>query len=114
MSTVFSATERERLHGHTHAVKVKVTGPVARDGMIANYAVFKHRVRRLCEAWDEMYLIPAHSEYVTVRQENDRSASLSAFQQCACLHIRASAFQRSWAPGCMFFVYICALYQHFV
>jgi 6-pyruvoyl-tetrahydropterin synthase len=53
-------------------VRVTITGPVAADGMIANYAVFKERVRVLCDAWDEMYLIPSLSPYVTVRQEDDR------------------------------------------
>ena len=72
---VFSATERERLHGHTHAVRVTITGPVADDGMIANYAVFKKRVRNLCEAWDEYYLIPGQSPYVNVREEGGRSRS---------------------------------------
>jgi hypothetical protein len=72
---VFSATERERLHGHTHAVRVTITGPVAADGMIANYAVFKERVRVLCDSWDEMYLIPSLSPYVTVRHEGGRSST---------------------------------------
>jgi 6-pyruvoyl-tetrahydropterin synthase len=75
---VFSATERERLHGHTHAVKVSITGPVANDGMIANYAVFKKRVRDLCDAWDEYYLIPSRSPFVSVREEGGRCFRMSA------------------------------------
>ena len=31
---VFWVTERERLHGHTHAVRVQFTGPVASDGVL--------------------------------------------------------------------------------
>jgi len=64
--TVFSATERERLHGHTHVVRVQLTGPVAADGMIANYALFKSRVRELCKKYDETYLVPANSPHIKV------------------------------------------------
>ena len=40
--------------------------------MIANYAVFKKRVRILCDTWDEYYLIPGRSPFVSVREENGR------------------------------------------
>ena len=64
--TVFSATERERLHGHTHAVRVRFTGPVAGDGMVSNYALFKSRVRALCQKYDETYLVPGDSPHIKI------------------------------------------------
>lgn len=57
--TVFSATSRERLHGHTHAVRVSLTGPVSDEGMVADYAVFKKLVRKQCDEWDERLLAPS-------------------------------------------------------
>jgi len=70
--TVFSAKERERLHGHTHAVKVQFTGLVGSDGMVANYAILKKRVRELCALWDETFLVPGQSPHVQVVQEGGR------------------------------------------
>jgi 6-pyruvoyltetrahydropterin/6-carboxytetrahydropterin synthase len=37
--------------------------------MLADYSLFKNLVRKLCNAWDEMYLIPSESPHVTVRQD---------------------------------------------
>ena len=34
--------------------------------MVANYAVLKKRVRELCAAWDETYLVPSQSPHVEV------------------------------------------------
>ena len=34
LGVFFWVTERERLHGHTHAVRVQFTGPVASDGVL--------------------------------------------------------------------------------
>mmetsp|Transcript_14177 Transcript_14177/g.48661 ORF Transcript_14177/g.48661 Transcript_14177/m.48661 type:complete len:501 (-) Transcript_14177:24-1526(-) len=70
--TVFSAQERESLHGHTHAVRVAFTGPVGEDGMVENYQVFKKRVRELCDKWDETYLVPGHCRHLNIREEGER------------------------------------------
>jgi GTP cyclohydrolase I len=67
--TVFSSTERERLHGHTHAVRVTLTGPVSAEGMVADYGIFKRLVREQCDAWDERYLIPERSPHVVVERD---------------------------------------------
>ena len=34
--------------------------------MVANYTLFKSRVRRLCQKWDETYLVPGKSEHLTI------------------------------------------------
>ena len=68
--TIFSATERERLHGHNFGVRVAVTAPVDENGMCFNYTGLKSRLRALCRELDEYTLLPAHSPYLKI-VEND-------------------------------------------
>ncbi len=68
--TIFSSTERERLHGHNFAVRVSVSAPVNENGMCFNYTELKSRVRVLCRELDEYTLLPAHSPYLKIA-END-------------------------------------------
>ena len=69
--TIFSRTERERLHGHNFRVAVSVTAPVGQDGMCFNYQKLKKRVRRLCAELDEYTLLPAESPYLNVAEDDN-------------------------------------------
>lgn len=69
--TVFSATERERLHGHNYAVRLAVTAPVGDDGICFSYRDIKTRLRQLCEALDEYTLIPARSPHLRIEDEGE-------------------------------------------
>ena len=68
--TIFSATERERLHGHNFGVYVSVTAAVGENGMCFNYTELKSRVRTLCRELDEYTLLPAQSPHLEIT-END-------------------------------------------
>lgn len=67
--TVFSATERERLHGHNYSVAATVTAPVDDNGLCFPYGELKKRMRDLCDAIDEYTLIPGHSPHLAVSEE---------------------------------------------
>jgi 6-pyruvoyltetrahydropterin/6-carboxytetrahydropterin synthase len=67
--TIFSATERERLHGHNFAVQLAVTAPVGADGICFSYKDVKTRLRKLCEELDEYTLLPAHSPHLRIVEE---------------------------------------------
>ncbi len=69
--TVFSATERERLHGHNFSVSARIVAPVDNNGLTGDYAVYKNQLRRLCDTLDEYTLIPAESPYLTIDEEGD-------------------------------------------
>jgi 6-pyruvoyltetrahydropterin/6-carboxytetrahydropterin synthase len=69
--TVFSATERERLHGHNYAVRLAVTAPVGDDGICFSYKEIKSRLRALCETLDEYTLIPQFSPHLRIEDEGD-------------------------------------------
>lgn len=64
--TIFSATERENLHGHNFRVHLILELAVRADGMGIDYGVYKQRVRKLCRAWDEVTLLPTRSPYLTI------------------------------------------------
>lgn len=61
--TIFSATERERLHGHNFFVSAAVTAVVQADGMCFNYVELKDSLRDLCVELDEYLLLAEHSPY---------------------------------------------------
>lgn len=68
--TVFSATERERLHGHNFRVAVEIDARMQANGMGFDYAIYKRRIRDLCAAWDEYFILPGLSPYLQIREAN--------------------------------------------
>ena len=69
--TIFSATERERLHGHNYSVSARIVAPMGDNGFAADYKVYKRRLDTLCEALDEYMLLAGESPYQQVAQERD-------------------------------------------
>jgi 6-pyruvoyltetrahydropterin/6-carboxytetrahydropterin synthase len=67
--TIFSATERERLHGHNFKVRASVVAPVDENGMCFNYQEIKSRLRKLCSSLDEYVLLPGQSPHMQINQE---------------------------------------------
>ena len=70
--TIFSATERERLHGHNFRVAVEITARMQDNGMGFDYGVYKRRIRDLCDAWDEYFILPGQSPYLQIRESGDQ------------------------------------------
>jgi 6-pyruvoyltetrahydropterin/6-carboxytetrahydropterin synthase len=66
--TIFSATERERLHGHNYSVSARIVAPVGGNGFSADYNVYKTRLARLCEALDEYMLLAGDSPYQQIEE----------------------------------------------
>jgi 6-pyruvoyltetrahydropterin/6-carboxytetrahydropterin synthase len=67
--TIFSATERERLHGHNYSVSVKVVAPMGDNGFAADYNVYKARIAALCAALDEYLLLAGLSPHQQITEE---------------------------------------------
>lgn len=66
--TIFSATERERLHGHNFSVSAMIAAPMGDNGFAADYNVYKNRIKTLCDELDEYLILPAHSPHQTVSE----------------------------------------------
>lgn len=64
--TIFSATERERLHGHNYSVSAMIAAPMGNNGFAADYNVYKNRIAALCDELDEWMILPANSPFQSV------------------------------------------------
>ncbi len=67
--TIFSATERERLHGHNYSVSARIVAPMGDNGFAADYRVYKRRLGELCMALDEYMLLAAESPYQKIAED---------------------------------------------
>ncbi len=79
--TVFSATERENLHGHNFTVYVAVEGVVNDNGMLADYGGYKRQVIDACKRWNETFMLPGESPYLRVEhvEEGGRPLVIAHF-----------------------------------
>lgn len=68
--TMFSATERERLHGHNFTVGVSITAEVLEHGMCFDYGTYKDIIKDLCRAWNEYFILPAESPFLKIEQDH--------------------------------------------
>jgi 6-pyruvoyltetrahydropterin/6-carboxytetrahydropterin synthase len=69
--TIFSRTDRERLHGHNFRVYIAVTAAVGPSGMCFSYKEVKQRIRKLCRELDEYTLIAADSPFMQISEDGD-------------------------------------------
>ncbi|WOJ96404.1 6-carboxytetrahydropterin synthase [Congregibacter brevis] len=69
--TIFSATERERLHGHNYSVSAMIAAPMGDNGFAADYNVYKRRIKALCDELDEYMVLPKHSPHQSVVEDGE-------------------------------------------
>ena len=69
--TLFSATERENIHGHNYRVTLAFETDVKADGMAFNYNLPKEFFDGLCEKLNEHFLLPGRSPYLRVEEGGD-------------------------------------------
>jgi len=69
--TIFSKTERERLHGHNYSLAATVTAAMNEPGMTFNYNIFKDLLKSLCSKLERHFLLPANSPYLLIKEEGD-------------------------------------------
>lgn len=70
-TTIFSATEREPLHGHYYQVFTSITAWVCENGMKFDYRFYKKRVGELCAQLNQIFLMPMYSPYLQFSQDAD-------------------------------------------
>ena len=69
--TIFSATDRERLHGHNYGVSARIVAVMGENGFSADYNVYKRCLQKLCDAHDEYMLLPAQPPWLEVVTQED-------------------------------------------
>lgn len=68
--TIFSATNRENLHGHNFQLQCHVTAPLGEDGLIFDYVMLKTLLKQLCDELDEQLILPTASPYLQIEQDD--------------------------------------------
>ena len=68
--TIFSATQRENLHGHNFDVSCSLDTCVGANGLAFDYNVVKDRLMALCDELDERVLLPAQSPHLTFEKDS--------------------------------------------
>ena len=63
-TTIFSATEREPLHGHHYGVYLALTNRVEENGMTFDYRYYKERIHTLCKHLNQTFLMPQFSPFI--------------------------------------------------
>lgn len=84
--TIFSATERENLHGHNFFVAADMRCTVGPDGLAFDYNVIKQELKALCDHLDEKVLLPSKSPYLRLEPEDGYLIALFNGERIPFLH----------------------------
>lgn len=69
--TIFSATEREKVHGHNYYVSIFFKIKIEKNGLAFDYRHYKKKVLNICEQIDRHLLLPSESPYLKLEDGND-------------------------------------------
>jgi len=69
--TLFSATEREDLHGHNFQIGCEVETVIGDTGLCFDYNVIKDALKALCAEIDEQMLLPENSPWLKIERTDD-------------------------------------------
>ncbi len=74
--TLFSATQRENLHGHNFNVQLEVDAEVGADGLAFDYNILKRVLQALCDRLDEHVLLPERSPHLRIVEDGGYRVAL--------------------------------------
>lgn len=69
--TIFSATDREPLHGHNYNVSLTFHFAVNQEGLSFDYRSYKMKMRALCKELNTYFLLPSKSPYLKLEDTGD-------------------------------------------
>ncbi len=67
--TLFSATARERWHGHNYAVGARLVAKMSEPGLTLDYGIFKAKLREFCDELDSYFILPGRSPYLKITDQ---------------------------------------------
>ncbi len=70
-TTIFSATDREPLHGHRFGVYLALSTWIEDNGMRFDYRYYIERIQRLCEHLNQTFLMPQFSPFLEYAEDNE-------------------------------------------
>ena len=68
-TTIFSATDREPLHGHMYTVYLALDTWVEENGMSFDYRYYKNKILQLCKHLNQTFLMPQYSPHLSFRED---------------------------------------------
>jgi len=69
--TIFSATEREQLHGHNYYVSIEFLIKIEHNGLSFDYRHYKRKMLTLCDQLDRHFLLPSQSPYLRLEDSGE-------------------------------------------
>jgi 6-pyruvoyltetrahydropterin/6-carboxytetrahydropterin synthase len=69
--TIFSATDREDLHGHNYYVSAAIEVILNDNGLAFDYRIYKRKILQFCEQLNLRFLLPKYSKYLTLEDTGD-------------------------------------------
>jgi 6-pyruvoyltetrahydropterin/6-carboxytetrahydropterin synthase len=69
---LFSATERETMHGHDYQISVAFETLIEKNGMSFDCRYYKQKLLKLCVSLDYHFILPAHSEFLQLQETDDQ------------------------------------------
>ena len=67
--TIFSATEREGLHGHNFTVYAALDTFVEDNGLNFDYRYYKQKILLLCKQLTHRFIIPEYSPFLKIKKD---------------------------------------------
>jgi len=71
--TIFSAIERETLHGHNYQAHVALTTELDENGLTFDYRHYKKKCLTLCRELNRTFLLPEFSKYLRLENEGENT-----------------------------------------
>lgn len=69
--TLFSPTDRERLHGHNYQVHASLTADISEYGITFDYAIYKEKIFNLCQQLNTYLLLPGESPILQIKEKEE-------------------------------------------
>lgn len=69
--TIFSSTEREKLHGHNYHISVAFQTQVGNQGLSFDYRHYKKKMQDLCEQLDGRFMLPSESPHMKIEHDGE-------------------------------------------
>jgi 6-pyruvoyltetrahydropterin/6-carboxytetrahydropterin synthase len=64
--TIFSATEREQLHGHNYNISATFKTKIKHNGLSFDYRYYKNKINSFCDLLDRYLLLPTQSPHLKI------------------------------------------------
>lgn len=69
-TTIFSATDREPLHGHRYDVALALSTRIKKNGLTFDYRHYKEKIQVLCKQLHQTFLMPMYSPYLEFSEDD--------------------------------------------